>query len=373
VLAPALMLFAGGASTGVLLCLLTLTLFQRLRVRTNVLTQSRPFAAASQAAHPSQRKHPSVQWLHVLLRRSALFLALLLAYGLFASFASAQTTLQRVDPVVFSALQLSLLLPLGLGILGLSVRTSARGSIRLGFIGGFPLGIGFVGVALSLHALGIIPTAMLTALDGLMASLMSWLVFRQHLSMYTCLATICASGGAILLWWVAPSQWQPDLVALACGLAFTLYAFHVERHLGVLEAFRQQLLPFFGGLFCSMAITALALALCFGKWGGVQAMTLGDLEVLLYCGLATVLIPQVILTILLRHIGAVTLAFFAVLEPLISLGFAYWWGKISLNLFGWCGVILILLSIILQAYASRRPTSSTQTPSEASESESAHS
>jgi drug/metabolite transporter (DMT)-like permease len=194
---------------------------------------------------------------------------------------------------------------------------------------------------------------MLTALDGLMASLISWLVFRQPLSFYTCLAAASACGGAVLLWWIAPSHWQPDLVALTCGLLFTLYAFHVEHHARNLRFWRAYLFPFFGGLFCSMALTALTLALCFGRWESFHAMTPTDLGVLLYCGLATVLVPQVILTLLLRQMSAVTIAFFAVLEPLLSIGFASLWGKISLSVPGWCGVSLILLSLLLQVNASR--------------------
>jgi drug/metabolite transporter (DMT)-like permease len=309
---------------------------------------------ANEAHSALRQKRPAAPWIRALLYRSARILALALAYGLFASFASAQPTLERVDPVVFAALQLSLLLPVGLVILCCTWRASTSRSVQLGLVGGLPLGIGFVCVALSLHALGIIPSAMLTALDGLMASLISWLVFRQPLSLYTCLAAACACGGAVLLWWIAPSHWQPDLVALACGLLFTLYAFHVEHHARTLQFWRACLFPFFGGLFCAMALTALALALCFGRWESLQAMTTTDLGVLLYCGLATVLIPQVIVTLLLRQMSAVTIAFFAVLEPLLSIGFAFLWGELALNILGWCGVSLILLSLLLQAHASRR-------------------
>ena len=357
-LAPSVLLFSGGISTGVLLCLLARGLLYTLRARANTA------ASPAEAISTLQKKRLFAQWIRLLVHRSILILALILAYGLFASFASAQTTLQRVDPVVFSALQLSVLLPFALVILGFTMRASTRESVRIGFVGGIPLGIGFVCVALSLHALGIIPTAMLTGLDGLIASLISWLVFRQQIAVYTCLATFCASVGAIVLWWIAPSQWQPDLVALACGMLFTLYAFHVERHAIALRSFRQQFLPFFGGLFCAMAMTALVLALCFGRWEGVQALTTTDLEMILYCGLATVLVPQVILTILLRQMSALTLAFCAVLEPLISIGFASLWGKISLDLFGWCGVGLILLSMLLQTYASRKPMGKEQELSE---------
>jgi drug/metabolite transporter (DMT)-like permease len=188
-------------------------------------------------------------------------------------------------------------------------------------------------------------------------------VFRQRFSLSTCLAVVCAGLGAFLLWWIASSHWQTDLVALACGLLFTFYAFHVERSGVVREATRQRVLPFFGGLFLSMAAVALALALCFGRWETVQAATSADLVVVLYCGLGTALIPLVITTFLLRYISTVTWAFLAVLEPLFSLVFAYLLGTISLGFFGWCGVIFIFLSMLFQANAGRQQAAKREAPS----------
>ena len=349
------MLFVGGASTGMVLCLALGMLLHVWRKR----RMGRISGKGSASEPEADPAHPTLQRLSVRIRsglyRGGLLGALALAYGLYASAAVAQPTLGHVDPVVYAALQLSLLLPGALVLLGWTGHGAAFGSVRLGFLGGLPLGVGFVCVALSLRTLGMIPTAMLTALDGLMASLISWLVFRQAVSLYTCLAALCACSGALLLWWVAPSRWQTDLVALACGLLFTVYAFHVERHAVARGSVRRHLLPFLGGLLCSMSLTALLLACCFGRWESLQTMTSTDFVVLGYCGFATVLIPQVLLTILLRHVSAVTIAFCAVLEPLVSLGFASWWGTISLDSWGWCGVSLILLSLLFQGVASRPP------------------
>jgi drug/metabolite transporter, DME family len=325
------------------MCLLALAFIHTLRTRAR-------FVPPPSEAGPSLRAHWwQRQWIRVVVRRCALVVAPVLVNGLYASFANAQSTLQHVDPLVFVAVQLALLLPVALVLLCCTLRSATREYVRVGLLGGLPLGIGFVCVALSLRALGIIPTAMLTALDGIVASLTAWLAFRQRLSVYTCLAAVCAGGGACLLWWIEPSRWQADVVALACGVMFTVYAFHVEHHAVV----RQKILPFLGGLFASMAAIALVLALCFGHWETLQTMTDADRGILLYSSLVTVLIPLVISTVLLRYVSAITLAFLAVLEPLISVGFAYTLGSISLGIVGWCGVGLILLSMLLQANASR--------------------
>ena len=342
--------FIGGASTGVLLTVLVQGLIHIRRKRSAARFTS-PSSASNQS---SPRAHWwRARWVRASLRWSALVTAPIVSNGLYASFAIARTILQRIDPVVFAALQLALFLPVAVVVLCCTLRSETKESVRLGLVGGLPLGAGFVCIAISLRDIGVVPTAMLTALDGIVASFIAWFVFHQRFSLYTCLAVVCAGVGAFLLWWIASSRWQTDLVALACGLLFTLYAFHVEGSGVVREAIRQRMLPFFGGLFLSMAAVALALALCFGRWETLQAATVTDLGVVLYCGLGTALIPLVITTFLLRYISPVTWAFLAVLEPLFSLVFAYLLGAISLGFFGWCGVVSIFLSMLLQANAGR--------------------
>jgi drug/metabolite transporter (DMT)-like permease len=280
-------------------------------------------------------------------RRLALLAGALFACTLSASFVSAQSTLHRIDPLVFTGLQMSLLLPVAL-ILLLCFRRNAQTSllIRQGLQGGMLLGLGFAGVALSLRSLGIVPATMLTACDGVLASAISWLILHRRPSTYTFLATLCMGAGAVLLWGIAPGLWQTDLVALGCELLFTLYAFHVERS-GVTRGSMQQLWPFFGGLFGAVAAITLLLALCFGSWSSLRALTPPDAGLLVYTSLATVLIPIMILTLLQRFLSALSMAFLAVLEPLLCLSYATMQG-VSLTLFGWIGVGCIVLSVLIQ-------------------------
>ena len=305
-----------------------------------------PDSAAQKAHRWWQRRA-----LRVVGRRIALIAAPVLANALYASVAVSQESLHRIDPVIFVAFQMAILAPIAGGMLWYTRRASLARLVRQGWIGGLPLGVGFICVSLSLRTLGIVPTAMLTALDGIAASLISWLLFRQRQPLFTCLAAGCAGCGAFLLWWVAPGSWQADVLALCCGLLFTAYAFHVERS-AVARARPKDLWAFFGGVFLSMALVTLALALCFGSWSSVNRFSLADLETLLYTSFAAVLIPVVISTMLLRALSAVTLAFCAILEPVISIAFAYTLGSLSLPLLGWLGAGSILLSVIVQAGAA---------------------
>lgn len=111
---------------------------------------------------------------------------------------------------------------------------------------------------------------------------------------------------------------------------------------------RQHRWAFVGGALGAMAAVALALALAFGSWSSLDAFTLTDLEVVCYAGWATVLIPVLLFTFLLRSVSAVTIAFSAILEPLMSIGFACALGTLSLPLLGWMGVGCIFLSMLIQ-------------------------
>ncbi len=300
---------------------------------------------------PARGRWWQARWLRIAGRTIVLAGAALLANGLYASFAIAQDSLHRIDPLVFVAIQMALLLP-GAGVFLWGSRGSAaRRMIRQGMIGGLFLGIGFVLVALSLRTLGVLPTAMLTALDGVMASGISWLILRQRQPFLTWLAALCAGCGAFLLWWITPGAWQADIVALGCGLCFTLYAFHVER-CGMVHLSRKHRWAFFGGLIGAMAAVAIVLALSFGYWPSLGAFTLTDLGIVCYASWSAVLIPILLFTFLLRYASAVTVAFFSILEPLMSIGFASALGTLSLPLLGWIGVGGILVSVLVQSGAA---------------------
>jgi drug/metabolite transporter (DMT)-like permease len=281
-------------------------------------------------------------------RRGGCIGASLVANVLYASFAIAQPTLQHIDPIIFAALQMSLLLP----VAGLFWYRAAGGSvsaqvIRQGIIGGLLLGLGFLGVALSLRTIGIVRVAALTGCDGILASLIARIVFRQRQTWGTGLACVCAGLGVLFLWLLFPGAWQTDILALLVGLLFCVYALSLERT-GVLMKQTGQEWAFFGILFSTMAATALVIALCFGSWTSLRTMSLADLGLLGYASWATLLLPIVLNTLLQRNLSAVSLSFFALLEPLASIGFAWWQGTLHMALLGWLGVGFMGVSILVQ-------------------------
>src|SRR5260370_19209144 len=137
------------------------------------------------------KRHAIGRWLDVFWRKAVVLGGPVVAYVLYATFAIAQDTLQRVDPVIFAALQMTTLLPMAVAFLWISRRTLTVEVARQGAVGGLLLGLGFVGVALSLRNIGIIRAASLTGLDGIMASLLLLIVFRKAQPLATALAGIC--------------------------------------------------------------------------------------------------------------------------------------------------------------------------------------
>lgn len=354
-LAPVLALICG-AVLGAGLTVLALWLIRRIS-RAHETTSPDRVPAAGKNGEP-RRKFWRVTWLRSVARRVVLIGGPVAVNGLYASIATAQGVLRHVDPLVFTAVQMALLLPVSALMLFFSRRIRQPARIRQGLIAGVLLGVGFLCMALALRSIGIVPSAMLTALDGILASLISWLILRQRQSLSTCLAAVCAGCGAFFLWRVAPGHWQADLVALGCGLLFTVSTLYIE-HNGVTCGSIRQLWPFWGALFAAMSGVTLALALCFGIWPTLGTMTSSDLGILVYASVGATLLPVLLLTLLQRVLSAVTVAFLAVLEPLVSIGFASALGSLALTLIGWWGVALILLSVLLQARAAARVNAST--------------
>ncbi len=293
------------------------------------------------------------QLLHQSLGRGMLVCAgLALVNLLYASFSMvANGVLRRIDPLIFTCGQMLCLLPVALFFLVRWRGLLTRVVVLRGMLFGGCLASGFVMMALALRAIGITESAMLTCLEGIVATGVSFCLFRQRLTTYTWIACLCALLGALSLWSAATMQWQGDFLAFLGGTHFLVYAFLVEHLLPQEPRERSHMLwPLFGVQFLTMSIVTTILALAFGRWQSLQLLVPGtDLTVMVYVGLGMVAIPVLLSTLLIRYAGAVTVAFFAVLEPLASGLFAYVVAGERLPLLAYAGSSGILLSMLLQA------------------------
>src|SRR5579883_338264 len=120
---------------------------------------------------------------------------------LYASFSMvADGVLQRIDPLIFTCGQMLCLLPVALLFLLRWRGLLTRVVVLRGMLFGGCLASGFVMMALALRAIGITESAMLTCLEGIVATGVSFCLFRQRLTTYTWIACLCALLGALSLW-----------------------------------------------------------------------------------------------------------------------------------------------------------------------------
>jgi drug/metabolite transporter (DMT)-like permease len=273
---------------------------------------------------------------------------------LYASFAMVTpTTLSRIDPLVFTALQMVLLLPFA-GVVTWQRRASLSRSILVyACLVGLCLGCGFLLLTLALRAIGITESAILSCANGVLAALVGWKVFHQRLNRFTWVACGCAFGGAIIIGLSVPVRWQGDLIAFCGGSLFVLATFLWEQFIThQKQKVAQVYWLMFGCQFLIMTGIALLVALCFGDWHTLTRWCSTDTAVLLYASFGTMLAP-ILLSAWIQHrlrVSAVTIAFFAVFEPVTSATFAFFAGE-RLTLFTYIGGIWVVASLILQAIA----------------------
>lgn len=274
----------------------------------------------------------------------------MVAYLLFATIGTAQTTLQHTDPLIFVAMQLVVLLPFALILLWIMRHTITTAVMQQGVVAGLLLGMGFLGVALTLRQVGGIRTACLIGLDGMMASLVARTMLRKRQTLLTHVAAICAGVGTLVLWQSDPGQWQTDMLALLTGGIFCASTLHIAQT-GIFQHQMRHRGPFFAVVLVTMAGVTVGIAACLGNWPSLAAFSAPDLGIVLYTSVATILAPFVLLSLSKRYHSLFMLAFIAVLWPLASIVFAYTVGSATLAWTGWLGVGLIVLSMLVHAGA----------------------
>lgn len=286
------------------------------------------------------------------------FGALVFAYILYASFSLvAEPSLSHLDPVIFVSLQSLLLTPFALSMLYRQRHLLTQKIIMQGMLLGGMLGSGFVCIALSVKASGITDTAAFMCLDGIVATVMSRIIFRQRIAPLTWIACMCLLLGSFCLWLVATLHWQADVLAAIGGSLFTICAFCIERwEIAKQEGHANLLWPVLGVQFLAMAGITTGLAFCFGQWPSVLAFTRADVAVLVYTSLGTVLLPVTLTLFMQRYVSALSIAFLALLEPLTSVGLAFFLMGERLPTLAYLGMIIMFIGIVLQATSNALPS-----------------
>ncbi|MGH2510786.1 MAG: DMT family transporter, partial [Ktedonobacteraceae bacterium] len=191
-------------------------------------------------------------------------------------------------------------------------------------------------------------TAFFPALNGFIAALIAWALFREPLKGTTWLAGLLAIGGAALLIFTSSmGNWRGTLIAFLGGLFYTCYIFLCDQ-----QQAEQGRWALFGVELLTTAVWANLVALLFGNWQAVHPDLPKDILIVLYVAGACTFIPVLITVLLQKYISPVTVSFIYILEPVLGGVVAYLYLRETLPIQGYIGGGLVVLGAIIHTWGT---------------------
>lgn len=286
------------------------------------------------------------------------WISFILVYLLYASFyPAARITLSHVDTATFLGMQMLCLVPPGLFLL-LGARRNINWAVLVrGVLLGSCLSVGLACLTIAVESTSITETTLFSTMNGAVVVLVSWIVFHRRIPLLTWLACLCSIAAALVLFSASNVQFRGDLLAFIGGLLWTAYTFLSDglclrptapKELSLRSVFGIQLLV--------MAVEAVTGAVLFGNWRSVHLVMPTDLMICMYTGIAATFLPLLITLVMRPFIGAVTITFLEVLEPIASMVFAFVFAHERFALPIYIGGGLALLGVLVQTCASNAKT-----------------
>src|SRR2546430_1211869 len=235
---------------------------------------------------------------------------------LFATYYSvSKEALGRIEPIIFSFIEMVTLLPAGICILILTRKDVSKALVKRGVLVGSWLCLALFTIAIALKYTSATSTAFFPSLNGLLAALIAWLFFRQPIGKVTWFAGSISMIGTVLL--ISNSSmggWRGMSIAFLGGLFFTCYVFLADhQQQGDLAPW-----PLFGIELVTMAGWSMLIALLFGNWQSFHPTLPKDIWVILYVAGATTFLPTLITVLMQKYVSPVTVSFIYILEPILG-------------------------------------------------------
>jgi drug/metabolite transporter (DMT)-like permease len=277
-------------------------------------------------------------------------LAFVLNTLLFGSYYSvAKEVLGRVDPIVFTFFTMMTLVPPALCLIAFSWRHMTREAVKSGFLLGSCLCLGLFTLAVALKYNSATGTAFFPSLNGLLATIFTWLVLRQPIGRASWFAGIVSVIGAVLLMANASiGGARGALIAFIGGLFCTFYIFLADHE----QKDQSSYWPLFGVELLTMALWASLIALLFGDWQLVHFSLPEDAGIVLYVGLGTIFLPTLFTVLLQRYISPVTVSFIYILEPILGALVAYFYLHEVLPLDGYLGGGMVVAGVLIHTWGT---------------------
>lgn len=268
----------------------------------------------------------------------------------FATYYSVtKEALNRIDPIIFTFFEMVSLAPAGLLIILFSWKDINRAVVKRGILLGSMLCLALFTIAIALKYTTATSTAFFPALNGFVAALIAWMLFREPLTRRTWLAGALSVGGAaILIFSSSMGNFRGTLIAFLGGLFYTGYVFLSDHE----QKNEQAHWPLFGVELLTTAVWANLVALLFGDWQAVHPALPKDIVVVLYVAFACTFLSTLITVLLQKHISPVTVSFIYILEPVLGALMANLYLGEVLSVQGYMGGALVVLGSIVSIWSS---------------------
>jgi drug/metabolite transporter (DMT)-like permease len=276
--------------------------------------------------------------------------AFLLNTVFFATYYSVtKEALSRIDPIVFTFFEMVSLAPAGLLIILFSWKSINRGVVRRGILLGSMLCLALFTIAIALKYATATSTAFFPALNGLVAAIIAWALFREPLKGSTWLAGLLSVGGAALLIFTSSAgNFRGTMIAFLGGLFYTVYIFLCDHE----QKDEKAQWALFGVELLTTAVWANLVALLFGDWQAVHPVLPKDIEVVLFVAVACTFVPTLITVLLQKYISPVTVSFIYILEPILGALIANLYLGEVLPISGYIGGGLVVLGALINTWGT---------------------
>ncbi len=276
--------------------------------------------------------------------------AFLLNTILFATYYSVtKEALSRIDPIIFTFFEMVSLAPAGLLIVLCSWKHVSRTVVKRGVLLGSTLCLALFTIAIALKYTTATSTAFFPALNGFVAALIAWALFRESMRGATWLAGLLSlAGAALLIFTSSAGNFRGTLIAFLGGLFYTGYVFLSDHE----QKDEKAQWPLFGIELLTTAVWANLIALLFGDWQAVHPALPKDIWVVLYVSVACTFIPTLITVLLQNYISPVTVSFIYILEPVLGAIIANLYLGEVLPVQGYAGGALVVLGALVNTWAS---------------------
>lgn len=277
-------------------------------------------------------------------------LLFLLNASLFGTYyAVSKEALVRVDPLIFSSVQMLILVPIALFLIGTSWRRLTKKVIKQGIQQGSCLGLSFLMMSITLKYTMAMATAFFPSLNGFLALLVAWVFLRQPIAKVSWLAGLLSVTGVFFLSINASTGGARIMfVAFLGGLFLTCYIFLTDQQ----EHKEIASWALLGIQLLTVAALTTVAALAFGNWQNIHFSLPGDILVLLYTALECTFIPMMITILAQKHLSPVTVSFIYILEPIIGTLVAHFFLNEAILLNIYIGGILVIVGTLLHLWGT---------------------